>query len=91
MTPGEALRLNHVQKCLPVMTYAVHGDQTAYAIRYEYDFLCSQESEVQLPPPPPLEGRPWTQDPPPERDPHGWGQEGKGLGIIVGSLTVPSL
>ena len=36
--------------------------------------LCRQESEIQLPPPPPLEGQPWVveEQEAVERDPHGW-------------------
>ena len=60
------------------------SDDVCYNRRPTQDYLeikmfhsCSQESEVQLPPPPALEGRPWVQDPSPQHDPHGWGQEGQ--------------
>ena len=39
-----------------------------------WNFFCIlQDSEVQLPPPPPLEGKSWLPDPPTQHDPHGWG------------------
>ena len=79
MTPGEALPPSHTHKCLQVMMYATIGGQPKTYSDLEmkmFHSLCFQESEVQLPPPPPLEGRPWVQDPLPQHDPHGWGQEG---------------
>ena len=44
---------------------------------FPFLICCWQESEVQLPPPPPMEGKPWVQEPHPQHDPHGWDREGE--------------